>query len=180
MAKSIYVGNLPWSATEEQVQNLFAEYGDVLSVKLVSDRRYGPRPRFRFCRNGRARRHRGHRSSGQRLVRRPHPARERSQAPRSASAPLLIVRRFTRRQFPSRPSRDGFFFAPCPATIALFHPGARFPDRPSLPLTGHSLPAPATMDIACRPCRQPDDPLCRRLCSPGNSGGKEKPRGIAL
>ena len=24
MAKSIYVGNLPWSATEEQVQNLFS------------------------------------------------------------------------------------------------------------------------------------------------------------
>ena len=27
MAKSIYVGNLPWSATEEQVQSLFADYG---------------------------------------------------------------------------------------------------------------------------------------------------------
>ena len=37
MSKSIYVGNLPWSATEEQVQDLFAEYGNVLSVKLVSD-----------------------------------------------------------------------------------------------------------------------------------------------
>ena len=41
MAKSIYVGNLPWSATEEQVQNLFAAYGNVLSVKLVSDRDTG-------------------------------------------------------------------------------------------------------------------------------------------
>ncbi len=29
MSKSIYVGNLPWSATEEQVQDLFAEYGNV-------------------------------------------------------------------------------------------------------------------------------------------------------
>ena len=37
MSKSIYVGNLPWSATEEQVQALFAEYGKVLSVKLISD-----------------------------------------------------------------------------------------------------------------------------------------------
>ena len=37
MAKSIYVGNLPWSATEEQVQNLFAEHGEVLSVKLVNE-----------------------------------------------------------------------------------------------------------------------------------------------
>ena len=33
MAKSIYVGNLPWSATEEQVQSLFADYGPVVSVK---------------------------------------------------------------------------------------------------------------------------------------------------
>ena len=38
MAKSIYVGNLPWSATEEQVQSLFADYGPVVSVKLVSER----------------------------------------------------------------------------------------------------------------------------------------------
>ena len=35
MAKSIYVGNLPWSATEEQVQSLFADYGPVVSVKLA-------------------------------------------------------------------------------------------------------------------------------------------------
>ncbi|MBR3731911.1 MAG: hypothetical protein IKN25_04615 [Spirochaetales bacterium] len=27
MSKSIYVGNLPWSATEEQVRELFQAYG---------------------------------------------------------------------------------------------------------------------------------------------------------
>ena len=48
MAKSIYVGNLPWSATEEQVQNLFAEYGSVLSVKLVDDRETGRARGFGF------------------------------------------------------------------------------------------------------------------------------------
>jgi len=48
MAKSIYVGNLPWSATEEQVQNLFAEYGAVLSVKLVNDRETGRARGFGF------------------------------------------------------------------------------------------------------------------------------------
>ena len=48
MAKSIYVGNLPWSATEEQVQNLFAAYGNVLSVKLVSDRETGRARGFGF------------------------------------------------------------------------------------------------------------------------------------
>ena len=41
MSKSIYVGNLPWSSTEEQVRDLFAEYGDVHSVKLVNDRETG-------------------------------------------------------------------------------------------------------------------------------------------
>lgn len=44
MSKSIYVGNLPWSATEEEVRDLFAQFGDVTSVKLISDRETG-RPR---------------------------------------------------------------------------------------------------------------------------------------
>lgn len=48
MSKSIYVGNLPWSATEEQVQDLFAEHGNVLSVKLVSDRETGRARGFGF------------------------------------------------------------------------------------------------------------------------------------
>ena len=39
MTKSLYVGNLPWSATEDDVRDLFAPYGEVASVKLVSDRR---------------------------------------------------------------------------------------------------------------------------------------------
>ncbi len=48
MAKSIYVGNLPWSANEEQVEELFAEFGQVLSVKLVSDRETGRARGFGF------------------------------------------------------------------------------------------------------------------------------------
>lgn len=48
MAKSIYVGNLPWSATEEQVQSLFQEYGDVLTVKLINDRDTGRARGFAF------------------------------------------------------------------------------------------------------------------------------------
>lgn len=48
MSKSIYVGNLPWSATEDEVQALFAEYGNVLSVKLVSDRETGRARGFGF------------------------------------------------------------------------------------------------------------------------------------
>ena len=48
MSKSIYVGNLPWDATEDQIQNLFAEYGKVISVKLVSDRDTGRARGFGF------------------------------------------------------------------------------------------------------------------------------------
>ena len=48
MSKSIYVGNLPWSATEDEVPALFAEYGKVLSVKLVSDRETGRARGFGF------------------------------------------------------------------------------------------------------------------------------------
>jgi RNA recognition motif-containing protein len=42
--KSIYVGNLPFSATEEEIRNLFSPFGAVHGVKLVSDRETG-RPR---------------------------------------------------------------------------------------------------------------------------------------
>ena len=44
MAKSIYVGNLPFSASEEDIRNAFAVFGEVLSVKLIEDRETG-RPR---------------------------------------------------------------------------------------------------------------------------------------
>jgi hypothetical protein len=43
----IYVGNLPFSATEEEVAELFAAFGPVEKVKLVMDRETG-RPRG-FC-----------------------------------------------------------------------------------------------------------------------------------
>ena len=48
MSKSIYVGNLPWSATEEQVRDLFSQHGNVMSVKLVSDRETGRARGFGF------------------------------------------------------------------------------------------------------------------------------------
>ena len=40
----IYVGNLPYSATEDELRDLFAQHGAVLSVNLISDRDTG-RPR---------------------------------------------------------------------------------------------------------------------------------------
>ncbi len=44
MSKNIYVGNLPWSATEDEVRAAFEAFGEVTSVKLIEDRETG-RPR---------------------------------------------------------------------------------------------------------------------------------------
>ena len=44
MSKNIYVGNLPWSASEEDVRGAFEAFGEVVSVNLISDRETG-RPR---------------------------------------------------------------------------------------------------------------------------------------
>ncbi len=38
MAKKLYVGNLPDSATEQDLSDKFAAYGTVKSVKLITDR----------------------------------------------------------------------------------------------------------------------------------------------
>jgi RNA recognition motif-containing protein len=42
--KKLYVGNLPFSATEEEVKGMFEEFGTVESVNLITDRDTG---RFR-------------------------------------------------------------------------------------------------------------------------------------
>ena len=44
MTKNIYVGNLPFGATEGEVRALFEEFGTVESVRMISDRETG-RPR---------------------------------------------------------------------------------------------------------------------------------------
>jgi RNA recognition motif-containing protein len=44
MVKTIYVGNLPFSASSNEVSDLFSTYGAVHSVNLINDRETG-RPR---------------------------------------------------------------------------------------------------------------------------------------
>ncbi len=44
MSKRIYVGNLPFSASEADVRSLFEQHGTVHSVNLIEDRDTG-RPR---------------------------------------------------------------------------------------------------------------------------------------
>ena len=44
MPKSIYVGNIAFSTSEDDLRNVFAQYGEVHSVKFINDRETG---RFR-------------------------------------------------------------------------------------------------------------------------------------
>ncbi len=46
--KKLYVGNLPFSATDDQVRQLFAEYGEIKSVNLITDRETGKLRGFGF------------------------------------------------------------------------------------------------------------------------------------
>lgn len=35
---NIYVANIPWKASEDQLKQLFAEYGEVSSAKIIMDK----------------------------------------------------------------------------------------------------------------------------------------------
>lgn len=48
MGKKLYVGNLPFSISEEQLQEYFAQVGQVESVKVVTDRATGRSKGFGF------------------------------------------------------------------------------------------------------------------------------------
>lgn len=45
---NIYAGNLDFSLTEDELQEVFAEYGEVVSVKIVKDRETGRAKGFGF------------------------------------------------------------------------------------------------------------------------------------
>ncbi len=44
----IYVGNLPWSATDEALQDFFSAYGQVESATVITDRETGRSRGFGF------------------------------------------------------------------------------------------------------------------------------------
>ncbi len=46
--KKIYVGNLPWSATEDALRELFSTIGSVHSVAVITDRETGRSRGFGF------------------------------------------------------------------------------------------------------------------------------------
>jgi len=48
MSKNLYVGNLSYDTTESTLRTLFAEFGEIESVNLISDRYTGRSRGFAF------------------------------------------------------------------------------------------------------------------------------------
>jgi len=48
MGKKLYVGNLPFSTTDESLQEIFAQAGNVQSAKIITDRDTGRSKGFGF------------------------------------------------------------------------------------------------------------------------------------
>jgi cold-inducible RNA-binding protein len=46
--KRMYVGNIPYNATEEDLRGLFSEYGEVESLKIIQDQFTGKSKGFGF------------------------------------------------------------------------------------------------------------------------------------
>ena len=48
MSMKIYIGNLPYAVTEPELSDLFAPYGTIESVKIITDRFSGKSKGFAF------------------------------------------------------------------------------------------------------------------------------------
>jgi cold-inducible RNA-binding protein len=48
MGAKLYVGNLPYSVTEEKLQQHFAQYGSVISARIITDKFSGRSKGFGF------------------------------------------------------------------------------------------------------------------------------------
>ena len=52
MGKKIYVANIPFQATGQDITNLFSDYGEVVSVKIITDKFTGQSRGFGFVEMG--------------------------------------------------------------------------------------------------------------------------------
>jgi RNA recognition motif-containing protein len=48
LSKKLYVGNLPFNTTEDELRDLFGQHGNVQSVRVVTDRETGRSRGFAF------------------------------------------------------------------------------------------------------------------------------------
>jgi len=48
VVRTLYVGNLPWATKEEDLANLFATHGEVISARIITDRATGRSRGFGF------------------------------------------------------------------------------------------------------------------------------------
>jgi RNA recognition motif-containing protein len=48
MTKTLYVGNLPWSVTNEDLSNAVTQYAEVISARIATDRETGRSRGFGF------------------------------------------------------------------------------------------------------------------------------------
>jgi RNA recognition motif-containing protein len=52
VSKNLYVGNLAWSATEDDLRQLFGQFGSVTKVQIMMDRETGRSRGFAFVEMG--------------------------------------------------------------------------------------------------------------------------------
>jgi len=48
MTRTLYVGNLPWNTTVEELSGFFAQYGEVVGSRIITDRETGRSRGFGF------------------------------------------------------------------------------------------------------------------------------------
>lgn len=48
MTKTLYVGNLPWATTKEELMAAFQPYGEVIDCRIIIDRETGRSKGFGF------------------------------------------------------------------------------------------------------------------------------------
>jgi len=48
MVRTLYVGNLPWTAKPEDITSFFSNYGEVISSRIITDRETGRSRGFGF------------------------------------------------------------------------------------------------------------------------------------
>jgi len=41
VSKTIYIGNIPWSLSEDQLKEYFSQHGQVLSARIITERATG-------------------------------------------------------------------------------------------------------------------------------------------